>query len=714
MPYPRTVNHFTFEGGEADAQYARRPDNQVWIATCKRARDVLIKKGGGFTRRPGLARVLALSGASRLARFTSREGVTRNLIFYDDAVAVLDGESLEATITGCIWATADLATMQIAYANDKVIITSHAFFPQVMEWDGSAFTVGDMVFRDLDGTGATAQPYYRFDDTRGTILTPNATTGTDVAIASDGPVWAAGHVGYDFQITGRALRIDQVTDADTARFDTLQALYPTVDITVTSTNGFAVGDPVTTKVDSIQGEVVSIPDATSLFVLLTNGFTYPSTTSNEITGPTANTALSAVVLAATHYGTSSWFESMINPVRGYPGGCGFHKKRLVLFDFPQAPEQHAFSQVGIIDDFDYADGEDTDAMVEGPGDALGRRVRHCLSSEQLLTFTEAGSYYIGEGPNTPLTPTNVEFLRIGPEAIGACNPVLASEGAIFIDEFERLLFLAPTGQLRRVWGASEMSTFAYDLITNPVRMILVDGCDWGPERFVLIVNGDGTACVVHYPRGESNVYGGSLWAVNDGLITDAMVWGDSVYAVIDYSARGLGFVLHRFDVDRLLDGSALISTTASQPTYLTYASKTCALVWRKTVSTEERRSDTGLFAANGSGVFTGVVANTRSYEVGFRFAPYVTLFPPISAELGVGEFQRTSEVSVDILTSGRFYAQGKVYDPYRAADDLSEPPPLRSGWRRKKLLSRKRDLEYTLSQVEAAPWHVRALTMETA
>lgn len=715
MMRPRDVVHFTFEGGEADPQYERRADADLWALTAKRMRDVRLTNGGGFTRRPGTARVYDLTGTGRGFEFVSRAGTKRLLIFRDGVVKVFTtAEALDATVTATVITAAYLQTMQITQFDDTIIVTSRGFHPQQLVWTEATLSFAssanfEFVTRSDDSRG---WPYYRFRDTRGETITPSAVTGAGITLQASADVFNASHVGVRFQLLGREVEVTAFTDANTVTATVKQELYPTRKLTIGSSKGFAVGQIVQDSVGDIEMEVVSIVDATHIEVILMDTFTDPSTTDNKVLGPNGSTALTAVGAAAAIGATIQWKEQLISAYRGYPGGVLAHKDRLIFCDFPGAPEIHAMSVIGFYDDFDTGTALDDEAIIDGPGDAKGRRVRFCVSAEQLLTLTEAGSYYVGEGPSTPLTPGNVEFLQIGPESIGDCNPVKTAEGVIFNEKnADRLMVLNATGQLRRAWGATELSSVSSEILISPTRLLLVDGSDLGPERYIFAVNSDGTLCVIHYRR-DSELTGATLWSLADADIVDVFSFDNSVYAVVSW---GSSYWLERFDNDRLLDHSVLFSNVSpATPTSASFISKSnAALVWRKTVSSESRRADLGnLYTTTSGGVFTGAPTASRDYEAGWRFEPEVVPWPPIDPITGPSEHQRIARASIDVLRSGSFYAMDQLFSPYRAVDDVTEPPPLRTGWRERKYSGRKRDFDFTISQVEAAPLTVRTVTLK--
>lgn len=707
----RTRAHYSFIAGETDPQYERRQDWEFWINSAERMRNVRLRNGGGWKRRPGLARVATLAGRGRFVPMVTTSGALKLVILEPARYRVMNtDETFETTVTsGMPWASGDLDTLQAAAENNEITVASTAFWPHVLTRSSAgSWSAADLAF-DVRGNLAKAQPYYRFAETKGISLTPGAVSGTGVTLTASASLFVAGHVGKRFRIYDREVEIASYTNGTTVTCDVKQTLYPTLDITVGSSAGFAVGDQVRTEVEEINGEVVAVPSGTVVRVNLIDSYITPTTTSNNLIGPTAKSAISGVATAASPAGTVQWDEQLISSVRGYPSGTSYHRGRRVLVGFPAAPHVLCASAQDETDDFDLGEASDEDAIQAEIGDAIGRRIVHAVSAEQLILLTEVGPYYVGEGPGTPFTPTTIDFLDIGPEPAGNCNPLKSAEGVIYADAaVARLMVLAPTGNVRRSWETGDLSDLAPHLLNGLDRLVLIDGCEWGPERYIGAINSDGDLAIVHYRRGEE-ILGWTLWETA-GTFVDVCVFNNKVYAIVERSGS---FYLERFDDTRLLDDS-LVATGTSTLTNTHWASRQVELVWRETVSGEARRASVGLYTANASGVISGLEAESREYEVGRPFDVTVRLWPPIDPDKPMNAAVRISRVVVDVVASGHFMVNEDEVTPYEVEDDPEELPPLRSRQEVVALIGCERDATIEITQPVAAPLEVRALAVDAA
>lgn len=713
----RLKAHYSLNAGETSPQYERRQDWEFWINSAKRLQNVRLLQGSGFKRRPGLARVATLPGRGRLVPFTTVSGALHLVVVRVGAISVMtSGETITAiNLATSPWSVGYLDLLQFGVENDTIIVTGYESEPHVLvhvshpTWDDEP--ISDRYLTRADNS--IAQSYYKYADTKGIVLTCAAVTGSGIAItASDDYFVAFASSGGDrLRIYDREVQIASVTDPQTATVDIIQTLYPTLDITVASSVGFAVGDEVSTDLDDLNGEVVAVPSGTVVRVNRTDGYTHPvvpsSPAENNLVGPTAKSVISSVATASAVAGTAQWDEQMISRRRGNPSGNTFHRGRLCFLGFRSAPHVFVASAQDQTDDFDVGDGTDEDAIQVSIGDAFGAKIRHAVSTEQLIVLTDVGPYYVGEGPGTPFTATTVDFLDVGPEPAADANPIKSSEGVIYVDrDVSRLMVLAPTGNVRRSWETGDLSDLAPHLLHGITRLCLIDGSEWGPERYVAGINSSGNLSVMHYRRGEQ-VLGWVEWTT-DGTFIDICRFNNKVYVIV---LRGSTYYLERFDDDRLLDDSILATGTETL-TNAHWTSSTREVVWRETVDGQARRASLGNYAADGSGVISGLADESRDYEVGRSFPVKAQMHPPIDPDKPFNSPIRIPRCIIDLVESGHFTVNSEPVTAYDYYDDPEELPPLRTRQAHVHLLGCEWDNTITIEQPVAAPLTIRMLVVE--
>lgn len=685
--------------GEIAPQYLARSDAAVRNRAAKQARNVLLSPGGGYSRRWGSRWRATLPGDARIESIGIGAADAKIIVFVDTKFRVysLDG-TMTHEVTGCPWVTADLREMQIAAENDRIVVCSQAFFPQVLTFNGTSWSVANFVFA-AGVNGARSQPYYRFAPD-GVSLSPSGYAGS-VTLTTSAAFFVANHVGARIRYSGQEITVTGVTNGTTAAGTVVGTLYPTITCTVNSTTGFYVGQVVEGKDTEIRGVVSLIASSTSMNVQLLEGYT-PFTATEKLTGPTAQATLSAVSTASTPAATVDWDEQVISAARGYPGACALHRTRLLLGRFPAIENLMCASTVGDVTDFNVGTGADSDAIVETLGRDTTVKIRHFASTEQLLVFTEAGPFYVPEQVTAPLSPTNLELLQIGPESAGSPNPLLVAEGFVFSEDGSgRLMAVVPTGNVRRSWEISDLSELAYHLMGTPVELETVPASSL-TDRLVCQLLADGTMAVMNYRRGAENT-AWSLWST-DGAWRSIAAAAGKLYAVAKRTVNGVEkYYLEVFDATVYGDGVATLANTSAAASQ--YAGAASVAMWQGSAWL-------GTCALNGSGVPVTPPAATGAVQIGFDFTDTVELVPPIDGEYGLKPKIRICRAWLDVLTSGQVKVNNYDGAGYRAPDGIGGAVPLHTGQLLFNLLGRSRTQTLTISQDHGEPLEVRSITME--
>ncbi len=688
----------SFAAGELAEEYMMRTDLQVRNEGARKFRNVMNAAGGGFRRRWGTADVAGLTGNTRLETYGVGSDDARLLVFGSGRFEVrsLAGAVLQSITSAVPWTTSDLFVMQVAIEDGKIVVASTAFPPQLLTLTAGTWAIEPLTFAD-GLNGSKLQPYWRYAE-RGVSLTVGAYSGTGVSLGTSAAFFTANHVGSRIRYTGVEIIVQTVTNGTTATGNVVGSLYPTVTITVGSSNGFLVGQEVQTKDTQVRAVVAAVPDATHVKVQLLDGYT-PIDTTEKLVGPTTETTMSVATVDSTPAATTDWDEALISAARGYPAACALHRNRLMLGGFPQAESVMAASATGDITDFNTGTGLETDAIVERVGRETSLGLRHFGSTEQLLLLTEAGVQYVPEQVGAPLSPTNFELLKIGPEAAATPQPLLVSEGLIFSEQDSgRAMICLPTGNVRRSWEIGDLSELAFHLMGTP-REIELLSANTQTDRLVLVLRNDGAIAVLTYRRNQTFSAWG-LWTTT-GAWRSLVVAAGTLFAVAERVIDGATvFRLEKFENGAWADGMVDLASITTPATL--YADDT--------VGAWDGESKIGEFAVNGSGVLQGIDDSYDAVRIGLDFIVEVESVPPVDQQMGLRPNCKITRVDVDAVGSVGFKGNGR--DPSGWAGAIGGPTVAQTGVRRFRPLGRSRYPTFTILQEVGGPLEIRSVTME--
>lgn len=683
--------------GELAEEYLMRTDLQVRNEGAKQFRNVLLKAGGGWRRRWGTVDLAELDGLTRLETYGVGSDDAQLLIFSDGLFEVrdLDGSVVQTLTADVPWLEADIFRMQVAIEDGKIVVTSRSFPPQQMTLSGGTWSIDSLSYAD-GLNGSILQPYWRFAE-RGVSLSVSGYSGA-VDLVTSADHFVADHVGSRVRYTGVEIEITAVTDAQNAEGTVIGSLYPTANCTVASSAGFLIGQVVSGEDSQVRGVVAAVPNGTTVRVQMIDGYTLFDAT-EDMVGPTAKTAMSAVTTHGTPAATVEWDEALVSEARGYPGACALHRNRLLLGDFPQAQNVMAASATGDIGSFDTGTGLETDAIVERVGRESSLGLRHFGSTEQLLLFTEGGPFYIPEQVGAPLSPTMFDILPIGPEKVGDPTPLMVSEGMMFTELGSgRLMIAIPTGNVRRSWDIGDLSELAYHLAGTPVEMELVPA-GTESDRVVPVLRDDGKMAVLTYRRAaQFSAWG--LWSTT-GAWRSIVNAAGTLYAVAERVIDGVTvYRLEKFDTGAWADGMVdLASLETAVPLYAGH-----------TVGVWSGENKIGEFEVDGDGLLVGVDDSFGAVTVGLDFTVTVEGVPPVDSERGLRPNYKITRADVDVIHSVGFKGNGR--DPSGWQGGIGGPTAASTGVRRFRPLGRGKYPTFTITQEVGGPLEVRSITLE--
>ncbi len=700
MPRYRTWTT-AIDAGELAPEYALRTDQVVRNKGLLKARNIRLLSGGGWQRRWGTRRKNGHTGDTRYETFGVGESRAVLLAFSAGRFDVYDENwsLLQSITSGCPWTALNIHTMQVGTEANRVTVTSRDFFPKELVKVGSVWSISDKTFAAGRG-GSTRQPYYRFQ-LPGVTLTPSATSGVGITCTTSVAHWQSGHVGTRTRYQGQEILITGFTNSTTVTGNVIGQLFPTITVPLVTSGGFQVGDIVEGEDTKVQGVVTGVPSGSSVTVLLTGGYEFfqGGTTNENLVGPNMRSKLTGACSATTPAASVDWDEALISSVRGYPAGVGYHRGRQILLDFPQAGNLIAASTSGDPDDFDVGEAGPNDAIVETVGRDDTLRVRFMGSMEQLLLFTDSGVFYVPETTGAPFSPTNAEFLVVGPEAIGNTPPVRVTEGMMFCEARSgRALVAIPTGNVRRSWDLVDLSELSFHLMGAPKKIVVLPAVDQS-DREIVVLKEDGTIAWMRYRRGQE-VTGWTLWTTAGSWRSITALDGRLLLSSTRMLGGVEGYFGEELSSNCVLDGvvTGLTGTLPAMPTVFDGT--------QVTITQGRQTIYQGLYDDFVPQDWTGAV------DIGFPSVVDVEYPPPIDGENGQMRLMSIIRAMITVDQSGSFRADGYelgAFMPESAEDAL---PPLWSDTRETWVSGFEWARTFKIMQEIPAPLTVRAVTLE--
>lgn len=694
----------TFGGGELSPTMARRSDTQQHQDGAKRLRNVRLLNAGGVTRRPGSLDLLGVPAGSRLVEFTF--SITQEYLLVLSAGrmdAYLTDGTAAGSLTGCPWSADDVWDLTWVQAGDTVVLACRAWAPQtiqrygVAEWRRTPWTP------DEGPGGALQQPYTKLANPQAKVSASDY-TGT-ITLTADMPSFHPSHVGLRLRYAGTEVEITQYIDEGKLAGKVLNGrLPPSQRLHLDNITGFRTGHIIEGRNSAAKGEVVAVGTLPgTIDVLVTEGG-WGFSADEEVDGPLSKATLNSIDNIPPLF-VRDWDEPYISPVHGYPGAVGLHRARLWFGGHTRLPASVLASRVGNHYDFDPGTGEDGEAIFEDLGDAAVAWVRHFASAEHLLILTDQGPYYVPETPANPLRPSSITFHKIGAHGCGGVRPASFDAGVIHTHiAGAAMMDIRPTGDSTQSWKADDVALLASHLVRSPVDMAATHGRDGAPERYAMIVNGDGTLAVMHSIQSQQ-VLGWSLWET-DGAYRSVAVLGGIVYALVE---RAFGDEtqtrLERFDQALTTDGAVTLPTgTGAAP-----------LLAGLTVHARSGTSYLGTVTIGPAGEVEGIDTDGDPLEMGRLFTPTIETLPPepkLPYGGGAARVRRISRIRIYVLDALRVRCADRIMETHRIAEDVTAAPPARTEWIEAGMLGRSQVPTVTITQDEPLPMTILGVSME--
>lgn len=545
----KTITQRSWLLGEMHEDFLEASDLEARGNSCRKAKNVRVKSSRTLSARPGTYFAKNLGLARDIIELRPEAGLVFGLILNDASIDVINGAgTVVFNVPVAPWTSA--ANVWVEPFRDKTVIGG-AFGLYVLKFADAAWTFTPFVFAAGSG-GEVAQPYwaYRQDIT----MRPSALTG-NITLTSSLPFFPNSFVGQRIRYGKREILITSITNLMVANGTVISALPPSYRLTMASVTSFRVGDAIIGQDTDYSGIIVAV-----------SGNTIDVATLEFFDGPGINESISSpsgsskVTVKATISPLASpiWDEPLMSPLRGYPLSGASAAGRLALVNFPLVPDVICLSSARDIEDFAVG-AKDDDAIVRTAGDNSPRFL-HAVSAGDLLLMSDRGLYYVSIRDGGILTPASFNAILFDKRAASPVRPVLIDDGVVFVEASGQSIAAALLdGNIYLKWSVRSISIHHSQLIKSPVKLCGPSLFAETPEKYLMVINGDGTLAVMSWMDEFSpETIGFVPWETDGKFISVSPIFG-GYWAIVDRSfSNGTYRLLERFSDNAVVDSGVYL------------------------------------------------------------------------------------------------------------------------------------------------------------
>lgn len=407
----------------------------------------------------------------------------------------------------------------------------------------------------------------------------------------------------------------------------------------------------------------------------------------------------------------AWSSSM-----GWPKSVTFHEGRLWFGGTNQLPNHFWGSQVDDFFNFD----EGTALANEGISRSLDtdqlNEIVNLYSGRDFQIFTTGGEFYIVQGQNEPITPSNIAARR---QTSRGSEPGIrvreASGGTQFVQRDGKSIREFIYSELDQAYGAQNISMLSSHLISSPVdfslrRSTAAEEADW-----LLVTNQDGTLAVCATLREEEKT-SWSLHSTPGGLIKRcAALNSGEVYAATRRTINGNDVLyLEMFDESCFMDCSYYEVLGSPQNTFsnLGFLEGETVSVRADGAILEDVTVTSGSVTISRNAEETIEIGIDPSDEVMIKTMP---IEPRMAEGPVTGRLKRVVNTTVELYETSNVLVNG-IEIPFRkTSDPLDSPPPVFTG--RKEIngmLGYDQYGQVTITQNKPQPLTLLSLALEVS
>lgn len=499
----QSVKQSNFTLGEIREEYLEDDTGEIRAQSLKKAINVFPNGVKGLIRAPGRklrGGFLALTNPVMQEEIEPEEGARFLLIISHQLLSIMDASGAVVQSFAAPWdtigSTVAAPPVWVVPARNIIYFGGAAFPHHVLSYNSGSWSFSQMAF-EAAGSGQIAQPYYSFE--RGVTITVSGVSGSVTISASSG-VFSPQYVGLRLRYHGTEIDITSYTDANTLVGTVVANLPPSFDVVVQDASGFSDGQVVNGVDSEYSGYISDIDYAANKLKLATlRGHEGPfdGAVAELIAGPNTTSKLVNKTLKSSLYASPYWEEPVFSPVRGYAASAAGIGGRLIMTDFDSHPGLVVASSSKSYRDFVTGTNDD-DAFIRTVGERE-TRVRHVLDAGDLILLADNGAYSVEAKDGVAITPNNFQPKFFDGRGANAVKPIVVGSSVLYVSISGRdLLTAAQSGNIYLKWSVTDISNHSSHLVDNPVQICPPPINAPRDERFVLVVNQDGSGVAITY------------------------------------------------------------------------------------------------------------------------------------------------------------------------------------------------------------------------
>lgn len=325
-------------------------------------------------------------------------------------------------------------------------------------------------------------------------------------------------------------------------------------------------------------------------------------------------------IAAADFELELGYEDTWSASRGWPQAVTFHEGRLFFAGTATRPSTIWGSRVGLFFDFDPGEAL-ADAALEATMDTgTFNAIIDMYSGRHLQIFTSGGEFYVPQGFDEPITPSN---LIVKAQTSFGSKPGIRVQNldgsTLFIQRQGRAIQEFVYSDAVAAYTSAKISLLSSHLLKSPTEMAVrrSTGTDEGDR--LLIVNGDDGSIACYTILRSQQVVAPTEWTT-DGAFINVGVDVSDIYVVVRRNINGSNvYYVELFDTEALLDCSKIggATTGAAMPFLV---GETIKIIRDGVVEQDQ--------TVGGSPyVVTFAEPSTQSYQMGLNFTPVIKTLP---------------------------------------------------------------------------------------